>query len=819
MGGERAVRGRPDPGSAAAEPVTGRRHASVEALREHEARFRATFEGAPVGLGHVSPTGTWLCANRALCALLGCAESELVGRRLQDVTHPDDVGGTLGDFVRLLGGDTDRLRRRVRVVRGDGSAVAATLTMTLVRAPSPDGVLPGAPFFGIAALDAAEPGEGDAGSVARLRARVAQATLAVAVYAPDGRMLEVNPAFTALYGVTLADVPADYRVTDDPQLAALGVAGEVRRAFAGEAVTMPAVRYDPTASTGRPGRPAWTRAHFYPVRDAGGALVEVVQIQEDATAQVLAESALRASELRYRLATEAMVGYVYDADLVTGRVERTAGFVDVTGYAPEEVEPTVAWWRARLHPDDAAGFARDEAECAADPARVHHTAEYRVRHRAGHWVWVSDRRRYVRDAAGRAVRVVGGASDVTARRAAEAAAAEVERRYRELFAGSPVPMMVYDRETLRYLAVNAAAVRHYGWSEAEFLAMTVRDIRPPEEVPALDAALAAIAADPRRGALTRGAFRHRRRDGTRFDAEVTTQELTFEGRPARVVVVQDVTERERLLAASEAARADAERARAEAEEARAAAERERATAVDASRAKSRFLATMSHELRTPLNAIAGHVQLVELGIHGPVAPAQLDALGRVQRAQRHLLALIDDVLNFAKLEAGRVEYDVREVALADVVADVAALVEPQLAARRLAFTVRAVPDGGAPAWAWADRDKLRQVLLNLLSNATKFTDPGGAVWVAVDGGADDGAVAVRVRDTGRGIPADQLAAVFEPFVQVHSPARSGYAQGIEGTGLGLAISRDLARGMGGDLTAESAEGAGSTFTVTLRRAR
>jgi PAS domain S-box-containing protein len=631
-------------------------------------------------------------------------------------------------------------------------------------------------------------------------ARLAQSPLAVAVFAPDGRLVEVNAAFTALYGVTAADVPADYRVTEDPQLVALGVADAVRRAFAGEAVTVPALRYDPAPTTGGAGRAVWTRAQFYPVRGADGAVVEVVQVQEDVGAQVAADASLRDGELRYRLATEAMAGYVYDVDLATGVVERTAGFADVTGYAPDDAETSSAWWEARLHPDDHGPVMAGLARAAADPACASRTCEYRVRHRDGRWVWVQDRQRFVRDADGRAVRVVGGTSDVTARRAAEAAAAESERRYRELFAGSPVPMMVYDRETLRYLAVNDVAVRHYGWTAEEFLGLTVYDIRPPEEWPALAATLGALEADAGGGARPRGGFRHRRRDGSVLDVEVTTQDVTFDGRPARVVVVQDVTERERLLRDAEAARA---------------------AAVEANQAKSRFLATMSHELRTPLNAIAGHVQLVELGIHGPVTAAQQDALARVQRAQRHLLALIDDVLNFSKLEAGRVEYDVRAVAPAEVVAEAAALVEPQLAARSLAFAVRVAPalaDGG-PARAWADADKLRQVLLNLLSNAMKFTAAGGAVTVSLDADdADAGPVRLCVRDTGCGIPPDQMAAVFEPFVQVRGPRARDYVQASEGTGLGLAISRDLARGMGAELSAESTPGVGSAFTVTLRRA-
>ena len=264
------------------------------------------------------------------------------------------------------------------------------------------------------------------------------------------------------------------------------------------------------------------------------------------------------------------------------------------------------------------------------------------------------------------------------------------------------------------------------------------------------------------------------------------------------------TDRE-LLAALAAQCAQAlERARLYAAEATA-----RRSAEEANRAKSDFLATMSHELRTPLNAIAGYVQLLEMELHGPVTSAQRTALARVQRSQQHLLGLIDAVLNFAKLEAGRVEYQITEVSVADSVADVAPLLEPQLAAKRLGFEI-AVP---TEVVARADREKLAQILLNLLSNASKFTLEGGrvAVTAATDG---FGTVRVDVRDTGVGIPPERLASVFEPFVQIAAGA-SAYTRTNQGTGLGLAISRELARGMGGDLEAESTPGVGSTFTLRL----
>ena len=250
------------------------------------------------------------------------------------------------------------------------------------------------------------------------------------------------------------------------------------------------------------------------------------------------------------------------------------------------------------------------------------------------------------------------------------------------------------------------------------------------------------------------------------------------------------------------------------------AERERlfTVAAEANTAKSAFLASMSHELRTPLNAIGGHVQLIELGLHGPVTARQTEALARVQQAQRHLLGIINDILNFARLEAAAVAFDVKAVRVGEVIDAARRMIEPQLAAKALVYEMR-MPDP-APE-ALADPDKLVQILLNLLANAVMFTparQPDGAPGrITVEVTVRDDAphlVDIHVQDTGIGIPADKLQSIFEPFVQVaiKLSERNG------GTGLGLAISRDLARGMAGELTVESTLGVGSTFTLTLPEA-
>ena len=285
-----------------------------------------------------------------------------------------------------------------------------------------------------------------------------------------------------------------------------------------------------------------------------------------------------------------------------------------------------------------------------------------------------------------------------------------------------------------------------------------------------------------------------RKDGTSFWANVVLTAIRDDDGSllGYAKVTRDLTER----------RAGEQRAIADA--------RRLAAAESANIAKSEFLTAMSHELRTPLNAIGGYTDLLTLGLGGPVTLQQLEYLGRIQRSQQHLMGIITDLLNFSRIEAGQINYDVTPILVSKIFDSVTALIEPQALAKSVSLKRDADEKG---LTVMGDRSKVDQIVLNLLSNAIKFTGSGGTITLSTT--FTDATVTIVVTDTGRGIPGDKLEAIFEPFVQLGRSLSSAH----EGTGLGLSISRDLARAMNGDLTVSSREGSGSTFRLTLPRSK
>ncbi|HEY1011697.1 MAG TPA: response regulator [Herpetosiphonaceae bacterium] len=358
---------------------------------------------------------------------------------------------------------------------------------------------------------------------------------------------------------------------------------------------------------------------------------------------------------------------------------------------------------------------------------------------------------------------------------------ESEERYSALFSKAPYPVFLLDSADGRFAIANPAAVEFYGYGAAELAGMRLADIDEAQgQLPAGGAG----DAPGESGQAFFVEVRHRKRDGSLADVAFTSKPIELDGQTYFLCHVFDISERKRAAQELRQAKEQAE---------------------GANRAKSVFLANMSHELRTPLNSIINFTRILMAGLRGPVSEDQVDYLNRVRHSGEHLLGLINDILDLSKIEAGRLDLHKETVQIADLVRGVLATAAGLTRDKPIAIREEIAPD--LPP-VQADRTRLREVLLNLLSNAAKFTEQG-EISVSVARGA--GELTVTVRDTGIGIPPEHLERVFHEFHQVDSGSNRRY----EGTGLGLAICRRLIELHGGRIWVESQAGAGSAFSFSL----
>ena len=370
------------------------------------------------------------------------------------------------------------------------------------------------------------------------------------------------------------------------------------------------------------------------------------------------------------------------------------------------------------------------------------------------------------------------------RRRAEEADKESQRTFQFLFASNPLPMWVYDVETLRFVAVNQAAVSHYGYSHEEFVSMRITDIRPSADLARLFDNLQT--ARPLIEHST--AWKHKLKNQQIIEVEIISHALEWGQRKAVLVVVQDVTAHKQAEAQLQAAKDAAEAS---------------------NRAKSEFLANMSHEIRTPMNGIIG---MTELALDTELTAEQRDYLAMVKNSAESLLTVINDILDFSKIEAGRLELGSCEFGLRDVVGDLVKVLALRAHQKGLELLCHIPAD--APELLVGDPTRLRQILLNLIGNAVKFTEQGEIfVTAEVEAvSAQEVCLQFTVSDTGMGIPDDKAGSIFEAFTQVDSSVTRNFG----GTGLGLSISQQLVKLMGGKIWVESKVGIGSRFHFTAR---
>jgi PAS domain S-box-containing protein len=532
----------------------------------------------------------------------------------------------------------------------------------------------------------------------------------------------------------------------------------------------------------------WLSVHAQVLNDRDGQPIRMIGMSIDITDRKAIELALKNSEARYRIVTESSPVGIFRTDRSGRCIYANPKCLDILQQSLEEALGN--GWLTRVHPDDRV-WMQTIWQNFIDRAPIDRTAEYQTEKRYlypdGSIRWVLANAVPEWSATGELVGFVGSAVDITERKIAEVEIAREILRRRAFFDASIDGIVILDRHG-NIVEANKSFVRMLGYTESEILQVSLFDFDARWTADELQEAISAL--PDRVGNIFETL--HRRKDGSVFHVEVSSNPLDWDGHYVNFCICRDISDRKRI--------------QQELQQAKEAAE-------VANQAKSTFLANMSHELRTPLNTILGFAEL--LVQDSSVSPDHQADLNIIHHSGKHLLGLINDILELSKIEAGKLQRQNQTIDLANLLKNLQNMFSQAAAAKGLSLQLSCHPD--TPQFITSDAQKLEQILINLLSNAIKFTHSGRVTLQvrrdrpsAMATGTQDPQLVFAVSDTGVGMNPDELSQIFETFTQATAGRRSG-----EGTGLGLAISRKLVQFLGGELTVRSQVGRGSTFQFAI----
>ncbi|MFU8788930.1 MAG: PAS domain S-box protein [Methylobacter sp.] len=596
---------------------------------------------------------------------------------------------------------------------------------------------------------------------------------------PDMPLIYVNPAFEGITGYSRDEVVGRNcrflhgTESDQPGLT------EIRKGLREGRVVNALVR-----NYRKDGTPFWNQLRIAPVHDEHGQLTHFIGISDDVTEYREASDALGKSEERLRRSQQyANIG-TWDWDIGTGKLICSERVGALFGYRDMKSEQSYQHFFMGVHPEDRQRVSNAINVCLQD--NVDFNIEFRCVWPDGTVRWLQQRGDVVRDADGKPLNMLGVVQDITERKLIEYRLLEKQERliiFNHIIDSVADAVITID-DAGCIGSFNPAAEKLFGYSADEVIHRNINMLMPEPYRSRHDRYLE----NYRLGQSTSEIIGRQlelagqRKDGSVFPLELAVTVMDIEQGKHFIGILRDISERKQAEQALIKSRDEAERA---------------------NNAKSEFLSSMSHELRTPMNAILGFGQLLE--IDDDITEEQADYVDEILKAGRHLLELINEVLDLSKIESGNINLSIEPLPCSELINECLALVRPIAQARGVVIKDVAMGDYVVRA----DRTRLKQVLINLLSNAIKYNRPQGAVSIQVT--AQQGhQVRLSVSDTGRGIPAARLQELFQPFSRLGAEESD-----IEGTGIGLTISRRLVEMMGGHINVQSEEGTGSTFWIEL----
>ena len=748
-----------------------KRKQAQDALRESEAHNRAILNSVLDGIITIDDEGTIISFNAAAEGLFGFAAKEAVGRNVKMLMPEPEHGehdGYISNFLETGEAGIIGIGREVVAKRKDGTFFPMDLGITEL-------TMAGRRLFVGVTRDITErklAQEALRESEERFRAVVESSPGAVIIKDLDLRNVIVNKRLGDWYGTDAEAIIGKSVHAFLPKEIADRVEAQERKVIKSGTV----VEEERTV-TYPDGVTRHVLAQKFPIPGPNGECVAVGTVINDITERKRAQEALGRSEERFRAVVESSPGAVIikDLDLRNVIVNKRLGDwygtdaeaiigKSVHAFLPKEIADRV---EAQERKVIKSGTVVEEERTVTYPDGV-------TRH-------VLAQKFPIPGPNGECVAVGTVINDITERKRAQEALSESEERFRSLVNNMTDSVFVFDLEG-GYRMVNSIASQALGYSEAELLDLTVADIAVDKTLEERQKGWQRLGPG---GSLTVEA-RHQRKDGSIIPVEVKVNEFQAGDDRLIMAVARDITERQRAEEQLRLAKDEAE---------------------TANRAKSEFLSSMSHELRTPMNAILGFGQLLQIDTKEPLGDNHRDYVDAILKGGEHLLELINDVLDLSVIEAGKIDLAYESVAPADVADECVSLARMMADKRGITITDRC--DCAPTSWAWADRTRLKQILLNLLSNAIKYNRDGGSVTLDCRPTAD-GMLRFLVDDTGIGIPAERRDELFLPFSRLGAEKSA-----IDGTGIGLALCKRLVELMDGRIGFESRAGEGSTFWIEL----
>ena len=610
----------------------------------------------------------------------------------------------------------------------------------------------------------------------------------VVVSDEDGMWIQISPLFCDMLGYSMEELMgmSFTKITHPDDLAAN--LEQIKRMVKGEIDNfILEKRY-----LHKNGEVLWVNISVTSIRDTSGTLVQTIAVIQDITERKRSEKTLIESEARFREVLENSLDASYKRNLQTNAYDYLSPvFTSIFSYSPYEfMNLSIETILDLIHPDDRPKGDRVIAESLSGAHGSSYQWEYRFKRKDGQYHWLHDQFTMFRDAQGQPAAWIGCVSDITERKRAEEALRVSEENYRGAIAAAGLVPYVIDYDAKRYTFIGENILELTGYPAEEITPTILKESIQDSKVWLFDNP--DLTLDEAQRKFLSGEIGHWSNDMrilTRTGEERWLNDASVPlrneyGRVTHAIgVIQDLTERKH------------------AEENRIARE----IAERANRAKSEFISRMSHELRTPLNAILGFAQLLKMD---ELKPNQERGVDQINKSGRHLLNLVNEVLDIARIEAGKMHISPEPVRLEDAVKEALELIRPLAEDRHLSLSLEY--PSSSDVFVKADHQSFRQVLLNLLSNAVKYNREGGKIAVT-SSLTIDGCLRLQVRDTGKGIPPDKMEHLFVPFERLGME----YVE-QEGTGLGLALSKGLVEAMGGRIGAESKLGEGSIFWLELK---